>query len=236
MPDKREKVIEILALNGELSMVKLIEKSEVRRNDVFKLIPKMEKEKIVRTRIEGREKLVRLYSPIKKTNYFITNYPKRLKYFEKSLETQIKALEKNKPLVSKTNFPFTKIKIKQPVLELDKKRKVYRDMGKTRDSYALTFKTRPTARKHFDNILVLLNKLYQESSVLNFANTIIDDDTLLREYQKKSEKLIRNTTKKIENIFPVEVDQESLTFVIWQMRNVLHGLVFKATLEKEMKS
>ena len=159
MPDKREKVIKTLALNGELSMVKLIEKSEIRRNDVFDLIKDLESEKLVRTRIEGREKLVRLHSPIKETNYLITNYPNRLKYFEKSLETQLKALEKTLPLVSNT-LPLKKVKTKEPVLELDKKNNVWRDMGKTRDGYAYTFKTRPTAEKHFVKILDLLYKLY----------------------------------------------------------------------------
>jgi len=119
-------------------------------------------------------------------------------------------------------------------LELDKERNVWRDMGKTEDDYAYTFKTKPTARKHFDNILNLLNRLYQESSVLNFAGVIIDNDKLLREYQKRSEKLIKRTVRRIENMFDKKDDPKSLTFVIWQMRNVLYGLAFKATLEKEM--
>lgn len=235
MPEYREKVIEILSHNGELSMVNLRKELGMGNLNTFTdLINGMEKKEYVKTKHEGRERLVRLFSPIKSTNHFITNYPNRLKYFEKSFETELNALEKNKPLVSKIDFPFTKVKIKRGVLELDKERNVWRDMGKTEDDYACTFKTKPTARKHFDNILNLLNRLYQESSVLNFAGVIIDNDKLLREYQKRSEKLIKRTVRRIENMFDKKDDPKSLTFVIWQMRNVLYGLAFKATLEKEM--
>jgi len=235
MPDKREKVIEILAQYGENSMVKLVELTGIRRNDLFELIPKMKSEELVKIRSEGREKLVRLFSPKKSIDYFIENYPKRLKYFEKLIETELKALEKNKPLISKTDFPFIKVKIKRGVLELDKERNVKRDMGKTEDDYVYKFKTRPTARKHFDNIMVLLNKLYQESSVLNFNDPVIDNYKLLKNYQKRSEKLIKKTRKNIEDMFYDKQDPKALTFVVWQMRNVLYGIFYKEILELEME-
>jgi len=233
MPDKREKVIEILAQYGEISMIKLIEKTEIRRNDLFKLIPKMESIKLVITRYEGRERLVRLFSPKKSIDHFIKNYPNRLKYFKKSLETEIKALEKTLPLVSDT-LPFKKIKTKEPVLELDKKRNDWRDMGKTRDGYAYTFKTRPTARKHFDNILILLNKLYNESVVLNFANPIIDDPKLIKNFQKSSEKIIKEITDKISKMI-LKQDRNSIVYVNNRMRDVLFGLIYKETLKQELE-
>jgi len=138
MPEKPEKVIKTLSLNGELSMIKLQQKTEIRRNTLFELIPKMENNKLVSTRIEGRERLVRLYSPIKSTNHFIKNYPNRLKYFKKLLETELKALEKTLPLVSNT-LPLKKVKTKEPVLELDKKRNTWRDMGKNQRRICLYF-------------------------------------------------------------------------------------------------
>ena len=236
MPDKREKVIEILSQFGTQSMVNLVEKTGIRRGDLFKLIPEMESDKNITSKKDGRERLVSLSSPIKSTKSFILNYEKQLDHYEKFIEKELKNLEKNKPLVSKTNFPFTKIKIKQPVLELDKEKNIYRDMGKTTEGHAYTFKTRPTARKHFDMLLNTLNRLYQESSALNFADIIIDDDKLLREYQKRSDKLIRNTTKRIEKMFDPEEDLKSRTFITWQLRNVLYGLVFKASLKKEIEN
>ncbi len=199
MPDKREKVIEILARYGELSLVKLVGLTGIRRNDLFELINKMESEKLVITRYEGREKLVRLFSPKKSIDHFIKNYPKRLKYFEKLLKTELKALEKNLPLVS-NSLPFKKVKIKRGVLELDKERNVWRDMGKTEDDYAYTFKTRPSAEKQFVKILDLLYKLYQESSALNFAESIIEDPKLIKTFQKNSEKIIKEITDNISKM------------------------------------
>jgi len=233
MPDKREKVIETLAVNGELSMVKLVEKSEVRRNDVFDLVKELRSEKLVTIRTIGRETLVRLNSPIKKTNHFITNYPNRLKYFEKSLEKEFKALEKNLPIVSST-LPLKKVKIKRGVLELDKERNVWRDMGKTEDDYAYTFKTRPSAEKQLVKILDLLYKLYQESSSLNFAESVIGDPKLINAFQKNSEKIIKEITDKISKML-LKKDPTSFVYVNYRLRNVLYGLVYKATLEAELK-
>jgi len=100
-PDKPEKVIEILSIKDELSMIDLRKELGMGNlNSFIALINKMEKRQLVTTRIEGRERLVRLYSPIISTNYFIKNYPNRLKSLKKSLEKEFKALEKNLPLVS----------------------------------------------------------------------------------------------------------------------------------------
>ena len=233
MPDKPEKVIEILSQYGELSMVKLIEKTGVRRNDLFDLIPKMEKEKIVITKIIGREKLVRLFSPKKSIDRFIKNYPKRLKHFEKSLETELKALEKTLPLVSITH-PLKNVKVKRPVLELDKKTNIWTDMGKTEVSHARTFKTRPTSEKHFVKILNLLYNLYQESSSLNFVSPIIDDYKLLRNYQNRSEKMIKEITDRTSKMI-LKQDPNSIVYVNYRLRNVLYGLIYKETLKQEMK-
>jgi len=96
MPEYKEKVIEILARYAELSMINLRRELGMGNiNSFIELINGMEKKEYVKTRHEGRERLVRLFSPIKTTNHFITNYPNRLKYFKKSLEKELKSLEKN---------------------------------------------------------------------------------------------------------------------------------------------
>ena len=233
-PDKPEKVIEILSIKDELSMIDLRKELGMGNlNSFIDLINKMEKRQLITTRIEGRERLVRLYSPITSTNYFIMNYPNRLKSLKKSLEKEFKALEKNLPLVS-SSLPFKKIKTKEPVLELDKKKNVWRDMGKTRDGYAYTFKTRPTAEKQFVKILDLLYKSYQESSALNFAESIIEDPKLIKIYQERSEKMIKEITDNISKMI-LKKDPNSIVYVNNRLRNVLYGLVFKATLKEEME-
>ena len=234
MPDKPEKVVEILSMKDELSMVDLRKELGMENlNSFIALINKMEGRTIT-TRYEGRERLVRLYSPKPQIDYFIKNYPNRLRYLKKELEKESKKLEKNLPIVSKKQ-PMIKIPIKVGVLELDKKRNVWRDMGKTEDSHAYTFKARPTAEKQLVKILDLLSKLYQESSTLNFTKPIIDDPKLIKTYQERSEKIITETTDNITKML-WKKDPNSVVYVTNRMRNVLYGLIFKNTLKKEMEN
>ena len=88
--------------------------------------------------------------------------------------------------------------------------------------------------KHFVKILELLYKLYQESSSLNFVESIIDSTKLIKTFQKNSEKMIKEITDKISKMI-LNQDPNSIVYVNYRLRNVLYGLVFKATLEKEMK-
>jgi len=121
MPELREKIIEILCQYNELSIVKLIEKTSMgNRNTAFEIINQLEKDGHVKTRKEGRERLVSLSSPDKKVRRFIDNFSKNLDYYEKTIKKSLKGLEKNNPLVSAKN-PMKKIKSKTGVLELDKK-------------------------------------------------------------------------------------------------------------------
>jgi len=179
----------------------------------------------------GREKQVSLASPDKKVNTFIINFGKGLDNYEKLLNKHLTALDKNKPLIS-PNQPLKKVKTKTGVLELDKKRQVYRYMGKTQDSHAYTWKTRAKPRIHFETILNLLNRLYQESSIITFGTPICDDPTLLKDYQTRSQKIIERTTKEIENMFRGKPD---FAFIIYRIRMVLYGFVYKATINAESK-
>jgi len=235
MPELPEKIIEILCQYNELSVVKLIEKTSIgNRNKAFEIINQLEKEGHVKTRKEGRERLVSLSSPKKTVDSFINNFGKRLVSYEKLINKHLIELKKNLPLVS-TNQPMKKVKTKTGVLELDKKRGVYRDMGKTQDSHAYTWKTRSKPQNHFNALLNTLYKLYQESSVINFAEPITDDPKLIKKYQKCSDMLIKDTVSKIENMFK-EHDMHSFHYVITQLRNTLYGLIFRITLEKQIKS
>jgi len=166
IPSKIQKIINTLALHGEITVGKLVNESGVRRNDVFELIPIIESKNLITTRYEGRVRLVSLTASILKEKQFIKNYSKRLKYYKKSLEKELKALEKNLPLVS-DKLPLIKVKTREYVFSLDKKTNTRKDMGKTREGHGYTFNARPSAEKQFIKILDLLYKLYQESSSLN---------------------------------------------------------------------
>jgi len=234
MPKTIENVTELLIQDSELPIVKLWKKSEYgNKNKFFEFIRELEKQGHVKTRKVGRERLVSLSSPNKKLDYFINNFGERIDFYEKIINKHLIGLKNNKPLVPTIGSPMKKVKVKIPVLEFDKKRQRYRPPGKI-DSHFMTWKTRPKARKHFDAVLNLLNRLYHESSVFTFAKQITDDPTLIIGYQKRSSNLINASLNKIENMF--RDDPESLGFVITQIRSVLYGLMFRARLEKQIKS
>lgn len=227
----------------ENSMKILIEKNPISKNEFFRLsgygnknrffeyLNEWEENNWIEIKQVGREKQVSLASPNKKVDSFIKNFGKRLDNYEKLLNKHLSALKKNKPIISPKQ-PMKKVPIKVPVLELDKKHQVYRDLGKREDSHAMTWKTRAKPTMHFETILNLLNKLYQESSVLTFGTPICDDATLMKEYQTKSQRLLQHTIIEIENMFRGETD---FVFVITRIRMVLYGLVYKATVEAEIK-
>jgi len=231
-PKLWEKVMKILIEKNGISKNELFRKSDYgNKNKFFEYLDEWEASDQIEINQVGKEKQVSLVSPDKKVNTFIKNFGIGLVNYEKLLNKHLTALDKNKPLISPTQ-PMKKIKTKTGVLELDKKRQVYRDMGKTQDSFALTWKTRAKPRMHFETILNLLNKLYQESSVITFSTPICDDPTLIKEYQTKSQDLIEHTVKQIENMFRDKIDY---AFVVYRIRMVLYGLVYKATMEAEFK-
>ena len=231
--DVWEKTVEVLINKSEVSKSELFRLSGYgNRNKFFEYLKQWELNKLIKIRRPNdREILVSLASPDKKVNTFIKNFGKKLDYYENQLNIHLTALDKNKPLIS-PNQPMKKIKTKTGVLELDKKRQVYRYMGKTQDSHAYTWKTRAKPRIHFETILNLLNRLYQESSIITFGTPICDDPTLLKDYQTRSQKIIERTTKKIENMFRGKPD---FAFVIYRIRMVLYGFVYKATINAESK-
>ena len=232
-PTLWEKVMNVLIQKNGISKNELFRKSKYgNKNKFFEYLDEWESEERIEINQVGREKQVSLASSDKKIKTFIKNYGKGLDNYEKLLKKHLTELEKSLPLISPTDS-MKQIKTKTGVLELDKKRQVYRHMGKTRNTYAYTWKTRTKPRKHFEFILSLLNNLYQESSVIVFSIPISDNPSVTRKYQTKSQDLIDDTIKKIENMFRDKID---FAFVVYRIRIVLHGLIYKATLEKEMKS
>ena len=232
MPDNDEKLINFVAQENGIGMEKLMQKMEMRnRNTFYKFVKQMEEREIIKTEKEGRSRRVYLKSPDKKVDKFINTFGNRLDLYEKEINKYLALLEKNLPLISKDQ-PMKRVKMKVGVLEFDKERRMYRDMGKTQDSHGYTWKTRAKPRKHFDTTLELLHKLYQESSVLSFSEFLVDDDVLIKGYQKRSDKLIKETVRKIENMFRGERD---FAFAIDQIRRRLYALVYRAILKEQIK-
>ena len=232
MPENDEKLINFVAQENGIGMEKLMQKMEMRnRNTFFKFVNQMEEREIIKTEKEGRFRRVYLKSPDKKVDKFINTFGNRLDLYEKEINKYLALLGKNLPLISKDQ-PMKRVKMKVGVLELDKERRMYRDMGKTQDSHGYTWKTRAKPRKHFDTTLDLLHKLYQESSVLSFSDFLVDDDVLIKGYQKRSDKLIKETVRKIENMFR---DKTDFAFAIDQIRKRLYALVYRARLKEQIK-
>ena len=232
MPENDEKLINFVAQENGIGMEKLMQKMEMRnRNTFYKFVKQMEEREIIKTEKEGRVRRVYLKSPDKKVDKFINTFDNRLDLYEKEINKYLALLEKNLPLISKDQ-PMKRVKMKVGVLEFDKERRMYRDMGKTQDSHGYTWKTRAKPRKHFDTTLELLHKLYQESSVLSFSDFLVDDDVLIKGYQKRSDKLIKETVRKIENMFR---DKTDFVFAIDQIRRRLYALVYRATLKEQIK-
>jgi len=228
-----ENTMKILIENPVISKNELFRQSDYgNKNRFFQFLDEWEKEGLVAIKQVGREKQVSLSSPDKKINKFINDFGKDLVNYEKLLKKHLIALEKNKPLISPKK-PFKPRKGKRPAIEVKKKDNVLTINIKTEDDPNLrAWNTRTKPLVHFETILNLLNKLYQQSSVMTFDMPLIDDFKLMRNYQTKSKKLIEDTVQELIDIFRDEI---GFHFVIKRIRKVLYALVYKATMEAKMK-
>jgi len=232
MPEIDDNLIFFVSQENGIGMDKLLIKMKMgNRNTFFNFIKEKENQGIIETKKIGRTRHVYLKSLDKKVDTFINTFGKRLDLYEKEVNNNLTLLEKNLPLITK-DHPMKKVKTKEAVLELDKERQVYRDMGKRIEGHAYTWKTRAKPRKHFDVILQLLHKLYQESSVLTFGDTFTDNPALIKGFQKRSDKLIKDTCTKIEKMFK---DKPDFVYAINRLRGSIYALIYKATWEKEFK-
>lgn len=242
MPDLYTKIIKLLIEKYELSTNELSrELPYPNKNRLIKYLKYWERKEALHSRQDGNKILYSLASPDKKINLFLKNYGKQLLSYEKLVNKHLSALEKNKPLIN-PKHPFNPIKTKENVLELDKEKQVYRT--NTTEGHGFIWKIRPKPLFHFNAILRILNNIYQESSILNFSTVLCDNPVLIKQHQKGSEKLIKYTVKKIEDMFTTEKTKDGefykgttdYVYVINRLRDTLYGLVHKATIEKQFES
>ena len=243
MPDLYTKIIKLLIEKYELSTNELSrELPYPNKNRLIKYLKHWETKGLLHYRQDGNKILYSLKSPDKKINLFLKNYGKQLLNYEKLVKKHLSALEKNKPLIN-PEHPFNPIKTKVPILELDKKRQVYRAMGNTNDGHGFIWKIRPKPLFHFNAILQILNNIYQESSILTFGTLLCDDPILMKLHQKSSQRLIEQTVKEIQDMFTIEKTKDGkfykgttdYVYVINRLRDTLYGFVHKATIEKQFE-
>ena len=234
MPELDEKLIFFVAQEHGIGMEKLLRKMEFgNRNQFYEFMESKKEQGIIETKKIGRTRHVYLKFIDKKVNHFIKTFGNRLDQYEKEINMNLALLEKNLPLISKKQ-PMKPVKIKVPKLKLIKKTKSiwkYREQG-TINQHAMTWKPRAKPLKHFDAILNLLHRLYQESSVLTFGDTFTDDTSIIKGYQEHSEKLIKDTCTKIEDMFRDKID---FTYAITRLRQSIYALIYKLTLKEDLK-
>jgi len=228
-----ENTMQILIENPGLSKNKLFRKSDYgNKNSFFEFLKQWEKDGLIEIKQSGKEKLVFLSHTNEKINQFIEDFGPRFDNYKKLLHKHLIYLEKYSPIIS-PNRPMKHVKGKRPVLELDKKDNVMKFQGKMEDDPDLvTWNLRKKPLMHFETILNILNKLYQESSVITFGMPLFGYPELIHDYQTTSQKLISDTVKELENMSRKNNDY---VFVIHRIRMVLYGFVYKATLEAKMK-
>jgi len=234
MPEIEENLIFFASQDYGIGMEKLMGKMKIgNRNKFFNLIKEMEDQNIIETKKIGRTRHIYLKSIDKKVNHFLNTFGKRLDQYEKEINKNLALLEKNLPLISETQ-PMKPVKIKIPKLELIKKTKSewkYKAQG-TIDDHGMAWNPRAKPKKYFDTILQLLHKLYQESSVLTFGDTFTADTKLIKQFQNRSEQLIKDTSKKIEDMFR---DKRDFVFAVTQLRQSIYALIYKLTLKEDLK-
>lgn len=228
-----ENTMKILIENPVISKNELFRKSGYgNKNRFFQFLDEWEKGESITIKQVGREKQVSLASPDKKINKFINDFGKDLINYEKLLKKHLIVLEKNKPLISPKK-PFKPRKGKRLGLDFKKKGNILTFTIKTENDPNLrSWNTRTKPLIRFEAILNLLNKLYQQSSVMTFDIPLLDDFKLMQDYQAKSKKLIEDTVQELADMFRDEID---FLFVRKRIRTVLYALVYRATMEAKIK-
>jgi len=227
-------ILNSLNYNIESTMTELRKRTKCgNRNTLVNAVDRLEKEGIVTSRKDGRERLVKIPMPLEETKKFVNNYGITLKKYSEIINENLKLFKKNMPIVPKKGFPMKKIKTREPVLELDKEKKMWTFQGKTQEGYAYTWKTRAKPLRYFNTILNILKRVYEESSAISFSE-YLDDESNNKEYQKKSKTLITDTIDKLVEI--LDKDPESKAYGIFYIRNTLHGLIHQIILDNQRKS
>ena len=234
MPDLWRNVMNILIENGEISKTELYEKAfYYNKTKFWKYLEEWEKERRIEVRKDGKKQIVSLSSPEKKLREFVRDWGYRLVRYEKELEKKFTALEETLPIIDEKE-PMIEVKSKQRALVLDKKDNIWKPTGKYEPDHSeRTWKTRKKPTKHFEDILTLLNNLFQQSSVLTFRSNIIPELDVMNKYQNKSNQLIEQYTKRLEDMFRDTLD---FAFVMFRIRSAMYAFVYRKTLETKMNS
>jgi len=229
--DYWENVMNILIEKYELSKTELWEKSiVVSKRTFWDYLKEWENKGKISIRQVGKESLVSLSSSDKGLQVFIKNFGIELNNYEKLLKNNLQQLKNNLPLLHEKR-PMKQVKTRVGVLELDKKRGVYRDMGKTEESHDMIWNCRKKPLIHFENIMNILNQIYQQSSALNYNIELDIDTSLMKKYQKKSDKMINETANKIENMFRGKPD---FHYAITRLRATIRGIIYQNTMKAKM--
>lgn len=230
-PDVWENVMNILIEKYELSKTELYKKSwYANKTKFWKYLDEWEKEGKISVKEVGKEKLVSLSSSDKGLEVFIKNFGIELVVYEKRIKSNLQQLKNNLPLLHK-KMPMKRVKTRIGVLELDKKQGVYRDMGKTEESHDMTWNCRKKPLMHFENIMSILNTMYQHSSALNYNIGLDIDTSLMKKYQKKSDKMINETVHEIEDMFRGQPD---FHYAITRLRASISGIIYQLTMKSKI--
>ena len=230
-PNYWENVMNILIEKYELSKTELWNLSIVTSKRTFwKYLDEWEKEGKISVKEVGKEKIVSLSSSDKGLEVFIKNFGVELAVYEKRIKSNLQQLKNNLPLLHK-KMPMKRVKTRIGVLELDKKRGVYRDMGKTEESHDMTWNCRKKPLMHFENIMSILNTMYQHSSALNYNIGLDIDTSLMKKYQKKSDKMINETVHEIEDMFR---GQDDFVYAVTRLRASISGIIYQLTMKTNM--
>ena len=232
-PDYWENVMNILIEKYELSKTDLFNLSIiVSKRTFWEKIERWEKEGKITVRQIGKEKLVSLSSPDKGLEIFIKNFGIELDNYEKRLKSNLQQLKNNLPLINEKK-PMKPVKgYRRGVLELNKKDNTWKDMGKTEPDDSLrTWNCRKKPLMHFEAIINILNTMYQHSSSLNYNIGLDIDTSLMKKYQKKSDKLINETVVKIEDMFRGQTD---FVYAVTRLRASISGIIYQRTMKAIM--
>ena len=228
-PDVWENVMNILIEKYELSKTELFEKSwYANKTKFWKYLEQWEKEDKITTKQAGKEILVSLSSSDKGLEVFLHDFGLELKNYEKLLKNNLQQLKNNLPLLHEKR-PMKSVPIREPTARIDEKK------GKmvygTQVGHGMTWNCRKKPLMHFENIMSILNTIYQHSSALNYNIGLNIDTSLMKKYQKKSDKMVNETVDKIEDMFRGQPD---FVYVINRLRATISGIIYQNTMKAEI--
>jgi len=229
-PDVWENVMNILIEKYELSKTELYEKSwYANKTKFWKYLDEWEKGGKIKVRQPKKEKLVSLSSSDKGLELFLNNFGIELNNYEKLLKNNLQQLKNNLPLLHEKR-PMKSVPIREPTARIDEKK------GKmvfgTQVGHGMIWNCRKKPLMYFEAIMNILNQIYQHSSALNYNIGLDIDTSLMKKYQKKSDKMINDTVNKIEDMFRGKPDSH---YTITRLRATLSGIIYQNTMRTNMK-